>query len=326
VPTTSTLLVTGATGLIGSNVCQVFREAGWEVIALARPGADTAALEGLGCRVARGDVRDPESLEAAGRAATHCIHTAAVVNPAGLTNDDFAAVNTDGTRNILDLAEKCEFENTLLFSTSVAYERSATMNERSPVAADGGGIDPYSRTKAAAYRETTERVERGARVLTVLPSAAIGPAPMSARAAGIAYNARIAAALRGELPEFPAAPVSAVLAEDVAAGTVAALREGRPGERYLLWGRMEDVTDAATLLNRMCEAAGVPHRVRGITAAELAGPAGLQRWGASVARSVLGVPDPLFDNSFTVKRLGYQPADLDTIVERTARWLSSFLK
>jgi dihydroflavonol-4-reductase len=59
------LLVTGATGSVGANVCRLARRDGYEVRAMVRSGTDTEPLEELGAKTVTGDVTDPESLRAA---------------------------------------------------------------------------------------------------------------------------------------------------------------------------------------------------------------------------------------------------------------------
>jgi hypothetical protein len=62
------VLVVGATGLLGSEVCSRLREAGRPVKALVRPTADPAriaALRDAGVQLVRGDLKDGVSVEAA---------------------------------------------------------------------------------------------------------------------------------------------------------------------------------------------------------------------------------------------------------------------
>ena len=73
------ILVVGATGLVGGEVCRRLAAEGRPVRALARPTADPAKVEGLraqGAEVAFGDLRDPASLAQACRDATEIVLTA----------------------------------------------------------------------------------------------------------------------------------------------------------------------------------------------------------------------------------------------------------
>ena len=51
------ILVTGATGFLGRNLCEHLTRKGYSLRALARPTSETLFLETLGVEVDRGDVR-----------------------------------------------------------------------------------------------------------------------------------------------------------------------------------------------------------------------------------------------------------------------------
>jgi len=71
------ILVVGATGLLGSEICRRLRERGRDVRALVRAGsAREAALRALGVHIATGDLRDRGSLVAACRDVDAVISTA----------------------------------------------------------------------------------------------------------------------------------------------------------------------------------------------------------------------------------------------------------
>jgi NAD(P)-dependent dehydrogenase (short-subunit alcohol dehydrogenase family) len=59
------VLVVGGTGHLGGQVVRRLREQGRAVRALVRPGSDAAGLEAQGVEIARGDMMDPASLDAA---------------------------------------------------------------------------------------------------------------------------------------------------------------------------------------------------------------------------------------------------------------------
>lgn len=75
------VLLTGATGYIGSAVGEALQKAGHEVVGLARSEEATLRLEADGISALRGDLHDAESIAQAARDADAVIHTAATNGP-----------------------------------------------------------------------------------------------------------------------------------------------------------------------------------------------------------------------------------------------------
>src|SRR5690242_14590629 len=92
------LLVTGATGLVGSTLCLAARKAGYRVRALARSLADTEPLRKAEVELVSGDVTDRESLLRAAKGVQDIVHCAAVIGGtwSKATPKDFWSVNYDG--------------------------------------------------------------------------------------------------------------------------------------------------------------------------------------------------------------------------------------
>ncbi len=318
----STVLVTGATGLIGSNVCVAALDDGFEVRALVRHGSRADELAALGIEIVRGDIVDGGAVIAAAEGCTFCVHCAAlVVGGPPHPFADYEAINVNGTANVLDAAEELALSRVVCLGTAAAFDRATTLTEAVRPLADRGASDPYAATKLLAYEETMRRVAHGLDVVTVLPGG-FGPAPTLARAIQPpGLNAQLINALRREPEPMPAYPTSPILAADTARSCIKALQRGVSGETYLLSGRIEDLTTSVGALNLALEIAGRRYRIRPLTSEEMATADALARWGPSQIRAATEFADPPYSNELTIQRIGHDPRPLRRAMEETVAWL-----
>lgn len=96
-------LVTGPTGFIGSHLVETLLDGDWEVKALVRETSDTSVFDGLDLELARGDVRDADSLRKAVEGTEIIFHVAALVGEWGAP-EDFYDINVKGMENIIEAA------------------------------------------------------------------------------------------------------------------------------------------------------------------------------------------------------------------------------
>jgi acetylornithine/succinyldiaminopimelate/putrescine aminotransferase/nucleoside-diphosphate-sugar epimerase len=113
-------LVTGATGFIGSHLAQRLVEEGLPVRCLVRATSDTAQLDELDVELAVGDLTDPVSLTRAAAGCRHVVHCGAMVSDWG-TTAEIAAVNVDGTRNLLQAASAAGVTRVIHVSSTDVY-------------------------------------------------------------------------------------------------------------------------------------------------------------------------------------------------------------
>jgi len=325
-----TVLVTGATGLAGANVCRLLLERGDAVRALARQGADTAPLAHLGVEVITGDVTDPADVLRAATGSDSAIHCAALLGGASQDLEAFRAVNTGGTRHVLDAGEALGMRRVVAVSTGTFFDTSGGLDREDAPVSKEPSSDPYTVTKMAAFEDAMARAAAGQDVVTTHPGAIFGPSPVDSNALGrTSFNRVLLSALRQRMDEYLRFPVSWVFADDVARGCILALDRGVPGERYMLDGRPEDVVSIAQACSRICELAGLDHRVADIEPsedpelAEVFGPTlvAIAAKAAQDRRERRPLPE-----SKTFKRLGYDPISLDDGLIATTAWLRALGK
>ena len=77
------VLITGATGLLGSHLAERLTVQGDRVRGLVRPGSRTDFLDALGVEIVRGDLTDPAACRAAVAGVARVFHCAAKVGDWG---------------------------------------------------------------------------------------------------------------------------------------------------------------------------------------------------------------------------------------------------
>ncbi len=320
-----TVFVTGATGLAGANICKLLIERGDAVRALARAGADTDPLVAMGVEVVTGDVTDAAEVRAAATGAQAAIHCAALLGGASQNLPDFQAVNVEGTRHVLDVAEALGMRRVVAVSTGTFFDAAGGLDREDAPVMKEPSSDPYTITKMAAFQDAMARAAAGQDVVTTHPGAIFGPSPVASNALGrTSFNRVFLSALRGRIERYLRFPVSWVFAEDIARGCILALDRGVSGERYMLDGRPEDVVSTAEACNRICRQAGLDHRVEDVEPSdepELARVFGPTLVAIAHKLASARPPRPDLTESKTYKRLGYDPISLDKGLEITTGWL-----
>src|SRR3569832_689070 len=93
------MLVTGATGLVGSQEAEQARKRGHIARASGRKPSQCSELANWGVELVEGDLTNRESLVRATQGATVIVHCAAKVGDWGPT-DDYRTVNVHGLRDL----------------------------------------------------------------------------------------------------------------------------------------------------------------------------------------------------------------------------------
>lgn len=129
--------MTGATGGIGSALCERLASENWTIVALVRAESDTEHLGAIdGVSFVTSDLLDVPRLTELMRGCEAVFHLAAAVPAApGTQEHEFRVVNVDGTRGVVSAAANAGVSAFVLFSSVKVYpETDDLLNEWSPVA------------------------------------------------------------------------------------------------------------------------------------------------------------------------------------------------
>lgn len=247
------VLVTGASGFIGSAVASALQERGFRLRLLVRGTSPRRNLAGLSAEIVEGDLRDEASVARALDGVRHVFHVAADYRLWARDPGAIERTNVEGTRNVMRAALQRGVER-IVYTSSVATLRvdaqTVAATEDEPLAA-AQAIGAYKRSKVLAERLVEQMVEREG-----LPAVIVNPStPIGARDVRPTPTGRIIVeAARGRMPAFVETGLNVVDVEDVALGHVLALERGRVGERYILGG------DNLSLRELLGEIAGLTGR------------------------------------------------------------------
>jgi dihydroflavonol-4-reductase len=244
-------LVTGGTGFIGSSIVRALLDAGYEVRALVRRGADRRNLEGLEVELVQGDITDIDSLRLAVHGCERVFHAAALYSFWVREPGAIHRVNVDGTRNVLEVAKEANVER-VIYTSSVAAlalpEGRVPVTEETPVD-PGKIIGEYKKSKYRAEQVALEYARNGLPVVIVNPSFPVGPRDIKPTPTG----RTILDFLNRRLPAYVETGMNVVDVEDVALGHLLAAEKGRIGERYILGGKDMTMGELLALLSEITE-------------------------------------------------------------------------
>ena len=229
-----TVLVTGATGFVGSAVARAFLAAGHEVRALVRQGTDQVNVAGLNIDIVEGDLTDRASLVRAAQGCSGLAHVAADYRLWMLDPATAYRTNVDGTRDLMRAALEAGVSR-IVYTSSVAtlgLVRDGVADEDTP-SGIGDMIGDYKRSKFLAEQGVRRLIEEeGVPAVIVNPSAPVGPRDVKPTPTG----RLIRDAATGRMPAYVDTGLNVVHVDDVALGHVLAYAHGVVGDRYILGG------------------------------------------------------------------------------------------
>ncbi len=259
-----TVLVTGASGFVGSAVARCLIDAGFDVRVLMRPHSDRRNIKGLAVEVTTGDLMDVTSLERALDGRRALFHVAAdyrlwVRDPAPM----FGA-NVDGTRHLMRASLAAGVER-IVYTSSVAtlgLRRDGQLADEDTPSTVADMIGAYKRSKFLAEAEVRRMIEDdGLPAVIVHPSAPVGPRDVKPTPTG----RMILEAAMGRMPAYVDTGLNVVHVDDVARGHLLAFEKGVVGDRYILGG--EDMSlkyildEIAAITERPAPRVRLPHNL-----------------------------------------------------------------
>lgn len=171
-----TVLVTGATGCVGSHVVEALCARGDKVRVLVRdPKAEMPWAKGLAVEVIQGDLTHPEALRRAAAGVDEVVHCAAKVGDWGPL-EEYLQANVEGLRHLLEAAKGPQLKRFVHLSSLGTYEarHHHGTDENTPLPVTH--MDGYTQSKAEADRLALEyHRKQGVPVVVLRPGFIYGP-------------------------------------------------------------------------------------------------------------------------------------------------------
>lgn len=226
------VLVTGANGLIGANLCRALIKSGYRVRALVRKSSDLTAIQGLSLDLVYGDVLNPETLYAAAEGCEIVFHAAAVFAYWGVADSDLERVAVEGTSNMMVAARAASVRRFVLTSSSVVFGFSTYLAVRTEAdQPDDTYSSPYCLSKLHQERAAIKlAAELDLDLVVVNPCITVGPNDAKLSPSNAIIVAYLSDPFRTTFP----GGCNIVSVRDVAEGHILAAEKGGRNERYLL--------------------------------------------------------------------------------------------
>ncbi len=317
------VLVTGATGFIGSQLTAELVHRGYQVRVLRRPNSKTLMLDGLPVEHVYGDILQPESVRRAVEGCEWVFHVAALASYWRAHREQVYAVNVQGTRIVMDACLRAGVRR-VVYTSSVAAigipRNGRQADEEHPFDAFSATF-AYADSKHRGEEVVRKAVAAGLDAVIVNPAAVIGPGDHNLITGSI-----IVEYARRPLPFVTPGGLCVADVQAVVEGHILAALYGRTGERYILGG--ENLSHQA-IARVVTEVAG-RQPPRWTLPPWVLGPAAV---AADTVNRILPMPpvvsgeqirlaafNAFYDSSKAVRELGYPLLPFRPAVERAYAW------
>ncbi len=241
------VLVTGATGFIGSHVAALLAERGDDVRVLVRRTSRVDNLAQIACEPVLGDLTDPASLVQAVEGCEQVYHVAADYRLWSPDPRLLYRSNVEGTLNVLRAAKDAGVGRVIYTSTVGALGIPADGSpgtESTPVTL-ADMVGHYKRSKFMAEEQAKEfAAHHDLDLVIVSPSTPVGEGDIKPTPTGKI----IVDFLRRKMPAYIQTGLNLADVRDVAMGHLLAAERGRRGERYILGNQNITLQGILTLL------------------------------------------------------------------------------
>jgi dihydroflavonol-4-reductase len=244
------ILVTGATGFIGSCLVKKLALTDDEVSILVRKNSDLTSLSDVlhKVKLVYGDITNRSSLDAAMKGIDLVYHSAGLTYMGDKKNALLYKINVEGTRNMLQASAAAKVTRFVHVSSitavGIAFDKKP-VDESVIWNFHQIGLE-YARTKHLSEVEVAQAVKNGLDCVIVNPAFVFGAGDINFNAGRIIkdiYNKK--------LPFYPLGGICVVDVEIVSDAIISAMQKGKTGERYILGGENVSYKQLADTISKI---------------------------------------------------------------------------
>lgn len=226
------VLLTGADGMLGSNISRLLLAKGYNIRAFIQPGRDVNTISKLEIEYFYGDLLNKDQVIEAAAGCDYIIHTAALTDVWPSRSEIINKVNIEGTRNIIQASYKSDIKRLVHVGTANSFgfgDKKNPGNESMAYNSGHFGLD-YMDSKLKAQQLILNEVKTGGlKAIICNPTFMFGPYDSKPGS-----GTMIIALYKGKSPGFSGGGKNVIYVKDVASGICNALTKGRIGECYIM--------------------------------------------------------------------------------------------
>ena len=322
------VLVTGATGFVGSHVAQLLAAQGADLRLLVRTSSHTGNIADLKADRITGDLRDADSLKKAVAGCEFVFHVAADYRLWVRDPEEMYRSNVEGTRAIVRVSQAAGVRR-VIYTSSVAtmgFTRTGKVVDEESQVSLNHMVGHYKRSKFLAEQVALEAGQKGANVVVVNPTTPVGERDIKPTPTGRI----IVDFLKRKFPAYVDTGLNLVDVAEVARGHLLAMEKAIPGQRYILGGMdltLKQILDQlSALTNLPAPTIRVPHLVAlGFAAFDqfFTGMIFRQEPRATIDAVRMGRKKMFASSAKAERDLGYKIVPVEDALRRAVNWFNT---
>jgi nucleoside-diphosphate-sugar epimerase len=321
------ILITGATGYIGSLLTVKLADAGENIRILCRSTPSIPEFNRANIQVVKGDITDPRSLEKAMEGIDQVYHMAAYARLWAKDPSIFHQINVEGTRNVMEAAARAAVAKIVYTSTAGVIGPSRDHPMREEDARITGFFNEYEETKTEAEKIAMSFASGKMKVTIVNPARVYGP---GLDTGSNPVTKIIELYMKKKWYVIPGSGEdigSYCYVDDVVDGHISAMNLGGNGQRYIFGGVNATFNEFISYIRKYSK---VEKKLYHLPFSLMSGASYLQLgWSKISGKAPMITPnwvrrydyDWALDSSKAVREIGYKIRSFEEGVRQTSEWI-----